>query len=124
MRDEHRTHVLERLAAGDMVVMMVAVNDVADRRVRDLADLGEVDLAALLVDEADRVGRDHAFGRDDEHRLVAHHAEDVDVVRDFRRGERRRRGPLLREGAGNESERGQCGCEPAGRREVHEFLRH
>ena len=44
MRDERRAGVLERLAAGGMVEVVVAVDDVADRLVGDLADLGEVDL--------------------------------------------------------------------------------
>jgi hypothetical protein len=39
---------------------------------------------------ADRVGGDHARGRDDEHRLMVAVAKDVDVVRDLGGGERRR----------------------------------
>ena len=39
MRDDGRASILERLAAGDVVEVVVAVDQVADRRLSDLADL-------------------------------------------------------------------------------------
>ncbi len=76
--DEGRAHVLERLAAGDMVEVDVAVDHVFDRRLADRLD--GVDIGLRRPPFADRVGRDHAVRRDDEHRLVTHIAEDVDVI--------------------------------------------
>ena len=76
--DEGRAHVLERLAAGDMVEVAVAVDHVLDRRLADRLD--GVDIGLHRPPLADRIGRDHAVRRGDEHRLVAHIAEYVDVV--------------------------------------------
>ena len=76
--DKGRAEVFERLAAGDVVEMAVAVNHIFDRRFGH--GLDRVDIGLRRPPLADRVGRDHARGRDDEHRLVAAEAEDVDVV--------------------------------------------
>jgi len=80
VRDDLRARVLERLAAGDVVVVVVAVDEVLDRLVGDLPDLGHVRRAALRPAVGDRVGGDHTLGGDDEDRLVIAVAEDVDVV--------------------------------------------
>ena len=45
--DERRAQVLEGLAAGDVVVVVVAVDHVLDGRRRDLLDLGQVGLGGL-----------------------------------------------------------------------------
>jgi len=80
VRDEGRAGLLERLAAGDMVEVVVAVDHVLDRLARDLLDLVDVGDHRLRAPVADRVGRDHAGRRDHEHRLVVSIAENVDVV--------------------------------------------
>ena len=78
--DEGRAEILERPATGDVVEVMVAVDHVFDRRRRDFPDLVEIGLDRLRPQIADRIGGDHALGRDDEHRLIALIAEDIDVV--------------------------------------------
>ena len=80
VRDEGGAGVLERLAAGDVIVVVVAVDQVFDRLVGDLLDLVDILLAARRPAVGDRVGGDHALLGDDEHRLVVAVAEDVDVV--------------------------------------------
>ena len=94
VRHEGRARILERLAAGDVIVVMVAVDHVADRRAGDLPDLVDIGGDRLRPVAADRVGGDDARGRHDEHRLMALVAEDVDVVGalDLGGGEQRRRG--------------------------------
>ena len=89
MRDDERAGILERLATRDMVVMMVAVDQVFDRRPRDLANLVDVSLRGLRAQIGNRIGRDDTLGRDDEHRLITAIAENVDVVGDLRRREKR-----------------------------------
>ena len=123
--------VLERLAAGDVVEVVVAVDQVLDRLVGDLLDLVDVLLPAGRPAVGDRIGGDHARIGDDEHRLMVAVAEDVDVVGavdlgglDLRPGGRRRRrrrrwrgrrgrrcGGLLclcRSNGGDQSGRHQC----------------
>ncbi|MGY4378601.1 hypothetical protein ACVWZ3_006240 [Bradyrhizobium sp. i1.3.6] len=78
VRDEGGTEILEGLATGDVVVMVVAVDDVFDRLVGD--GLDGVDIGFCRTQIRDRVGRDHALRRHDEHRLVTAIAEDVDVL--------------------------------------------
>ncbi|MFK4525334.1 hypothetical protein ABIF90_003315 [Bradyrhizobium japonicum] len=78
MRDEGGTEILEGLATGDVVVMVVAVDDVFDRLVGD--GLDGVDIGFCRTQIRDRVGRDHALRRHDEHRLMTAIAEDVDVL--------------------------------------------
>ncbi|HEY7649713.1 MAG TPA: hypothetical protein VID04_11975, partial [Methylomirabilota bacterium] len=63
MSEDRRPRVLERLAAGDVIVVVVAVDQVPDRCLRDLADLREIGHRRLRPQEGDRVGGDHAVGR-------------------------------------------------------------
>ena len=93
VRDHPGAGVLERLAAGNVVVVMVAVDQILDRLAGDLLDLVDVGLAAGRPAVGDWIGRDHARLGDDEHGLVVAVAEDVDVVRalHFGRGKGRRR---------------------------------
>jgi hypothetical protein len=102
VRHDLRARVLERLAAGDMVVMVVAVDQILDRLVGDLLDLVDVGHRGLRPPVRDRVGRDHAILRDHEHGLVAAVAEDVDVIGAFDLGGLEKRA-ILRE-------HGQCGA--------------
>ena len=83
VRDDLRAGVLERLAAGDVVVVVVAVDQVLDRLVGDLLDLLDVGHRRFRPPVGDRVGGDHAVLGDHEHRLVAAVAEDVDAVGAF-----------------------------------------
>src|SRR5581483_967779 len=80
MGDHCSAGILEHLAAGNVVVVMVAVDQVLDRRLRDFADFVEVGLGCLRAAVADRVGDDHACRRDNEHGLMVLVAENVDVV--------------------------------------------
>ena len=80
MSDDDGARFLERLAAGNVIVMVMAVDQILDRRLGDLADLVDIGLRRLRPAIADRVGRDHAVLGDDEHRLVVLIAEDIDVV--------------------------------------------
>ena len=86
VRDDGGARVLERLAAGDVVVVVVAVDQVLDRLVGDLLDLVDVGLPAGRPAVGDRVGGDDARLGDDEHRLMVAVAEDVDVVGAFHLG--------------------------------------
>src|SRR5688572_12801161 len=63
--------------------MMVAVDQIANWLIGDLPDFREVDLGRFAPCVADRIGRDHTGGRNDEHRLHAAMAEDVDVLGAF-----------------------------------------
>src|SRR5687768_3667927 len=60
--------------------MVMAVDDVADGLVRDLANLREVLLAPGGTPVAHGIGRDHAVAGDDEHRLAVLVAECVDTL--------------------------------------------
>ena len=80
VRDDRGAGVLERLAAGDVVEVVVAVDQVLDRLVGDLLDLVDILLPAGRPAVGDRIGGDHAVLGDDEHRLMVAVAEDVDVV--------------------------------------------
>src|SRR5262249_29804287 len=107
--DEDGAEVLKRLAARDMVEMAVAVYDVLDRRLGDLADLRNIS-GRRGPPLSDRIGSDHAVGCDDEHRLVALIAENVDAISALDLGGReqgRRRG--LR--AGRQRRDSQYTCE-------------
>ena len=94
MRDERRAQVLERLAAGDVIVVAVAVDHVLDRLLGDLLDLVDVGRSRPAAGRRPigSVAITPAW-RDDEHRLMALVAEDVDVVGafDLGGGEQRRR---------------------------------
>src|SRR5690242_13189615 len=72
--------ILEGLAAGDVIEVVVAVDQVADRLVGHLLDLVDVVLHTLRPRVADRIGGDDTVARDDEHRLRAAVAENVDTV--------------------------------------------
>ena len=80
VRDDRGARILEGLAAGDVVVVMMAVDQELDRLVGDLLDLGDIVLPAGRSAVGDRIGRDHAVFGHDEHRLMIAVAEDVDVV--------------------------------------------
>src|SRR6266508_152056 len=71
---------------------MMTVNDVFDGRGGDLANFVELDLRSLWIGVADRVRRNHAVRRHDEHRLVAAVAKVIDVFGELRRRVGRRRG--------------------------------
>ena len=105
VRHEGRAGVLERLAAGDVVGMAVAVDDVADRRLRDFPDFGEIGIRCRTV-LADRIGGDDSLRRHHEHGLMALVAEHVDVVGDLGGCEGRLRG-LLCLGRGGADDRCQ-----------------
>jgi hypothetical protein len=66
-RDDHRAGVLEGLAPGDVVEVMVAVNEVLDGLVGDFLDLADVSRPAGRPAVPDGVGRDHARRGDHEH---------------------------------------------------------
>src|SRR5439155_4109462 len=85
--DDFRAGILERLAGGDVVVVVMAVDEVLDRLVGDLPDLGDVSRPTGRTPIGDRVGGDHAVPGDDEHRLVIAVAEEVYAFRavDLRR---------------------------------------
>jgi hypothetical protein len=87
VRDDRGAGLLEGLAAGDMVVVVMAVDQILDRRLRDLADLREIRGRCLRPQERDRVGGDHAFRRHHEQRLVELVAEQEHVVGQFARFE-------------------------------------
>jgi hypothetical protein len=95
VRDELGAKILEWLAAGDVVVMMMTVDHVLDRLVRDFLDLVDINRDRLGPRQPDRVRRDDSRGRDAEHRLAVLVAEDVDVIRALDLGGRER-GAFLR----------------------------
>jgi hypothetical protein len=78
--DDARTRILERLAAGRVIEVVVAVDQVLDRLVGDLPDFVDVLLAAGRPAVGDRIGRDDAVLGDDEHRLVIAIAENINAV--------------------------------------------
>src|SRR5262245_23101076 len=80
MRDYRGAGVLKCLAAGDVVEVMVAVDQILDGLVSDLLYLVDILLPAGRSAVGDRIGGDHAIVGDDEHRLMVAIAEDVDVV--------------------------------------------
>ena len=88
--DDLRAGILERLAAGDVVVVVVAVDQVLDRLVGDLLDFVDIGCHRLRASVTDGIGGDHAVSGDDEHRLVVGVAEDVDVIGAFHLGGRKR----------------------------------
>src|SRR5262245_53075852 len=79
MRNERRTKRLERLAASDVVVMMMAIDDVYHWLIRDLLDLIDIGGNGLRTSESDWIGRDYSITRDDEHRLMSGVTVDVNV---------------------------------------------
>ena len=80
VRDDSGAGILEGLAAGDVIEVVVAVDQVLDRLAGDLLDLVHIGLSARRPAVGDRIGGDHAGLGDDEHRLMVDVAEDVDVV--------------------------------------------
>ena len=66
VRHEGRTLILERLPASDVIEVRVTVDDILDRRGRDLADFLDIGLRGGPT-QTDRVGHDDAVRRDDEH---------------------------------------------------------
>src|SRR4029078_6979179 len=80
MRDDGRALILEHFAAGSVVVVMMAIDQILDRSLGDFPDFLQIRFCRLRTAIADRVGDDYAGGRDDEHRLMVLIAEDIDVV--------------------------------------------
>ena len=80
VRDERGAGVLEGLTAGYMVEMMMAVNDVPDRLIRDLLDFVQVSGHRLGPSVAYRIGRDHALLGDDKHCLRAAVTKNINVL--------------------------------------------
>src|SRR6516165_10705060 len=70
MRNEGGPKRLEWLAAGDVIVMMMAVDHVLDRFIRDFLDLVDVSRNGLRTGKSDRIGHDYSIFRNDEHRLM------------------------------------------------------
>jgi hypothetical protein len=101
VRDDPRAGVLERLAARDVVEMMMAVDQVLDRLVADFLDFLDVGLRRFGAAVRDRVGGDHAVLGDDEHGLVAAVAEHVDVLGTFDLGGLEQRALLRMDGQSN-----------------------
>src|SRR5262249_61693582 len=77
------TSVLEWLAAGDVVEMVMAVDQELDGLVGDLFDLGDIVLSTGRPPVGDGIGRDDAVPGNNEHRLMIAVAEDVNVVGAF-----------------------------------------
>ena len=80
MGDDSGTGIFERLPAGDVVEVVMAVNQVSDRPVGDFPDFGDVGSASLRSAVRHRIGGDDSVAGDEEHRLVIAVAEDVNVV--------------------------------------------
>src|SRR6476646_9221990 len=70
MRDDGRALILEHFAAGSVVVVMMAIDQILDRSLGDFPDFLQIRFCRLRTAIADRVGDDYAGGRDDEHRLL------------------------------------------------------
>ena len=102
MCDHARAGILEYLAAGDVIKVMVAVDHVLDGFVGDLADFIQIRLPAGGSAIGHGVGYDHAVVGDDENRLVIDVAKNVNAVRAIDLGDlnRRARGCLRKGGAG------------------------
>ncbi len=69
MRNYRGPSILEGLATRDVVVMVVAVDQVLDRRVGHLPNFLDNGYCRQRPAVADGVGCDHACQRDNEHRL-------------------------------------------------------
>src|SRR5262245_28701819 len=80
VRNDGGARVLERLAAGDVIIVMMAVDQELDRLIGHLLDLGDIVLAAGRPAVGDRISCDHPVLGDDKHRLMIAVAEYVDIV--------------------------------------------
>src|SRR5262245_26680068 len=80
VRDDRATGFLERLTAGDIIEMMMAVDQILDRLISDLSDFGDIILSTCRTAVAYGVGRDYAVIGHHEYRLVIAVAEDIDVI--------------------------------------------
>ena len=80
MGNEDRAGILEYLAAGYVVEVVMAVDNVLDRLVCDLADLVQEKLPSIGPTVGDRIGSNHTLGRDDKHCLVGAISEDIDII--------------------------------------------
>src|SRR5215475_12694983 len=96
VRDDARAGVLERLAAGDVVVVVMAVDQIFDRLIGHLLDFVDIGLTTSRAAIGNRIGGDHARLGDDEHRLMIAVTKDVDVVSAFDLGGGEGRSLLLR----------------------------
>src|SRR5262245_61290565 len=84
--DDLRTRILEGFAAGDVIEVMMAVDQILDRFIGYLLDLLDIALPAGRFAVGDRIGGDHPGLGDNEHRLMIDIAENVDVVRAWHLG--------------------------------------
>ena len=80
MRDDRGASILQGLASGDVIEMVVAVDQILDGLVGDLLDLIDVGLPTCRPPVGDRIGGDDAGTGDNEHRLMVDVAKDVDVI--------------------------------------------
>src|SRR5262249_14357037 len=78
-----RASILEGFAAGDVIEVVVTVDQVLDRLIGDLLDFVDIRLSAGRPAVSDWVGGNHPGFGDDKHCLVVDVAEDVDVVGAF-----------------------------------------
>ena len=85
-QQNRRASILEGFATGDVVEVVVTVDQVPDRLVGDLFDFVNIRLSASWPAVSDWVGGNHSGVGDDEHRLVIDVAEDVDTVGAFNLG--------------------------------------
>lgn len=67
VRNHSSAGILEHLAAGNVVIVVMAVDQVLDRRFGDLADFFQIGFCRLRAPVADRIGDDYACWRDNEH---------------------------------------------------------
>ena len=78
MRDDDRPRLLEHLAACYVVGVIVAVDQVFDGLVESLLDLVLKPSGGFGVD---RIGRDHALWRDQEHRDMEVVLKPIEIAR-------------------------------------------
>src|SRR5688572_8991208 len=75
-----RAGLLECLATGYVIEVVVAVNQIADRLVGNLADFRQVLRATLRAAVTDRIRHDDTVVGDDEHRQAVGVAKGIDVL--------------------------------------------
>jgi len=80
VRDDSGTRLFEDATASNVIEVVMAVDQISDRLVRDLSDLRKVLRATFGTAVPDRIGDDDSLAGDDEHRLAVLVAERVDVV--------------------------------------------
>src|SRR5690348_18504977 len=78
MSYEGGAELLEGLAPGNMIIVMMAIDHIFDRLVRHGLDRVDIGLGRTLIGNG--IGSDDALRRHDEHRLVIAVPKDIDVV--------------------------------------------